>query len=82
MNSYTCNSLLDKHICKQLQFHFSFLFFLTQAVQFLLGSREQLNSQNFDSKVEETNLQQVDPVQVSCSFSMTDYTSKIPKLQK
>ena len=53
-----------------------------QAVQFLLGSREQLNSQNFDSKVEETNLQQVDPVQVSCSFSMTDYTSKIPILQK
>ncbi|KAM3749902.1 hypothetical protein ACB098_05G220400 [Castanea mollissima] len=35
-----------------------------EAVQFLLGSRERLNSQNSDSKVEETNLQQVDPVQV------------------
>ena len=53
-----------------------------QAVQFLLGSRERLNSQNSNSKVEETNSQQVDPVQVSCSFSITDYTSKIPNLQK
>nr|XP_023922912.1 uncharacterized protein LOC112034333 isoform X2 [Quercus suber] len=35
-----------------------------EAVQFLLGSRERLNSQNSNSKVEETNLQQVDPVQV------------------
>ncbi|KAF3959332.1 hypothetical protein CMV_015840 [Castanea mollissima] len=35
-----------------------------EAVQFLLGSRERLNSQNSDSKVEETNFQQVDPVQV------------------
>ncbi|XP_030971449.1 uncharacterized protein LOC115991720 [Quercus lobata] len=35
-----------------------------EAVQFLLGSRERLNSQNSNSKVEETNSQQVDPVQV------------------
>ncbi|XP_050289489.1 uncharacterized protein LOC126727650 isoform X4 [Quercus robur] len=35
-----------------------------EAVQFLLGSRERLYSQNSNSKVEETNSQQVDPVQV------------------
>uniref|UniRef100_A0A2N9FBW9 Uncharacterized protein n=1 Tax=Fagus sylvatica TaxID=28930 RepID=A0A2N9FBW9_FAGSY len=35
-----------------------------EAVQFLLASRERLNSQNSDSKVEETKLQQVDPIQV------------------
>jgi hypothetical protein len=53
-----------------------------QAVQFLLASRERLNSQNSDSKVEETKFQQLDPIQVSCSFSMADFTSKIPKITK
>lgn len=43
-----------------------------QAVQFLLASRERLNSQNSNGEAEETTLQQVDPIQVSCYLSITD----------
>jgi hypothetical protein len=43
-----------------------------QAVQFLLASHERLNSQNSNGEAEETTLQQVDPVQVSCYLSITD----------